>query len=387
MEDYSHRLPHPSKRSILLFAKGACGPDTPFHEIGQLIEPHMEEVKQYELSVRYNNQRPQKSQQMLGSDNRTVHYWSTQFTRAPCTCRSDFGADSHQKHVPTSSDMWRSGERFAKLWNVILQKNFESFGDWRKRPIWLDKMWQAVWNCNDHNQGHGIALNEDECKTYSSLDPITSFSFGHGGVLTLCDRKAPGPSKMLFQEDGDALVMASEFQSEFWHGVPEPASWSALRSRSMYDEMQVWEQLGLDAAVQRHKNAVDGEPHVRMNCTIRWHTTHWENCPSQCHGNQVRSDVAVRKSDAAEAAGSSEMPVPTVIGNVAGFAGVKRSQDEAEVRDEVSSVKTTRSARSLDTAVSADMVRKLLEVVECFEQPGVSSPDAWDEAGGKSGGA
>ena len=69
MEDYSHRLPHPSKRSFLLFAKGACGPGTPFHEIGQLIEPHMEEVKQYELSVRYNNQRPEKSQQMAGSDN------------------------------------------------------------------------------------------------------------------------------------------------------------------------------------------------------------------------------------------------------------------------------------------------------------------------------
>ena len=38
-----------------------------------------------------------------------------------------FGADSHQKHVPTASDMWATGERFAKLWNVTLQKNFESF--------------------------------------------------------------------------------------------------------------------------------------------------------------------------------------------------------------------------------------------------------------------
>ena len=262
--------------------------------------------------------------------------------------------------MPTSSDMWSTGESFAKLWNVTLQKNFESFVDRSQRPIWLDKTWQAVWNWNDHNQGHGIALHEDECLTYSSSDPITSFSFGHGGVLTLCDRKAPRPSKMLFQEDGDALVMAGEFQSEFWHGVPERASWIGLRSRTMYEEMQDWEQCGLDAEVQRHKNAVDGEPHVRMNCTMRWHTTHWENCPSQCHRNQVLSDVAVRKSDAAEAASSSEIPVPTVIGNVAGFAGVKRSQDEAEVRDEVSSVKTT---RSLDT-VSADTVRKLLELVE-----------------------
>ena len=302
VEDYSHRLPHPSKRSFLLFAKGACGPGTPFHEIGQLIEPHMEEVKQYELSVRYNNQRPEKSQQMAGSDNWRVH----------CTCRSCFGADSHQKHVPTASDMWPSGERFAKLWNVTLQKNFESFGDWRKRPIWLDKMWQAVWNWNDHNQGHGIALHADECDTYSSSDPITSFFFGHGGVLTLSDRKAAGLSKMLFQEDGGALVMAGEFQSAFWHGVPERASWSILRSRSMFDQMQVWEQRGLVVEIKRHKKAVDGEQHVRKNCTIRWHATHWENCPSQCHGNQVRSEVAVRKSDAAEAAGSSEMPVPTI---------------------------------------------------------------------------
>ena len=81
-------------------------------------------------------------------------------------------------------------------------------------------MWQAVWNWNDHNQGHGIALHPDECDTYSSWDPITSFSFGHGGVLTLSDRKAAA-SKMLFQADGDALVMAGDFQSEFWHGVPE----------------------------------------------------------------------------------------------------------------------------------------------------------------------
>ena len=73
-------------------------------------------------------------------------------------------------------------------------------------------------------------------------------------------------------------------------------------------------------------------------------------------------------TDAAEAAGSSEMPVPTVIGT--GFAGVKRSQDEAEVRDEVSSVKTT---RSLDT-VSADMVRKLLELVESASNSQVYRP-------------
>ena len=367
VEDYSHRLPHASNKSFLLFARGACGPGTPFQEIGELIEPHLEEVKQYELVHRRNSARPEKSQQMLGSDNWTVHYWSTQLTRAPCTCRSGFGADSHQKHVPTASDMWPTGERFAKLWNVTLQKNFESFRDRRKRPIWLDKMWQAVWNWNDHNQGHGIALHPDVCDTYSSSDPITSFSFGHGGVLTLSDRKAAA-SKMLFQADGDVLVMAGAFQSEFWHGVPERASWSELRSRSMFDEMQLWEQLGLIDEIKRHKKAVDGEQHVRKNCTIRWHATHWDNCPSQCDVNEVRSGVAVRKMDAAEASGSSEMRVPTVVGTA--FAGVKRSQDEAEVCEELSSVKST---RSLDTA-SSDMARQLLGLVESASNSQVYRP-------------
>ena len=52
-------------------------------------------------------------------------------------------------------------------------------------------------------------------------------------------------------------------------------------------------------------------------------------------------------------ASTSEMRVPTVVGTA--FAGVKRSQDEAEVCEELSSVKST---RSLDTA-SSDMARQL----------------------------
>ena len=78
--------------------------------------------------------------------------------------------------------------------------------------------------------------------------------------------------------------------------------------------------------------------------------------------------MAVRESDVAEAAGSSEMPVRIVIG--IGFAGVKRLQDEAEVCDELSSVKTTR----LFDTVSADMVRKLLELVESVSNSQVYRP-------------
>ena len=43
--------------------------------------------------------------------------------------------------------------------------------------------------------------------------------FGRGGVLTLGTRIGRAPTKMLFQQDGNALVTAGGFQAEFCHGV------------------------------------------------------------------------------------------------------------------------------------------------------------------------
>ena len=274
-------MPHRSEKSFLLFAKGACAEGRELDGIAKLIEPHMAAIQESEKRLRNNHSRPSKSQQMLGSDNKTVYYRSTQLTRAPCTCRSIFGADAHQKHVlQTSSSMWTDGDCFAKLWDATLLKNFDAFQDRALRPIWQNKSWQAVWNWNDRNQGHGIALHADECTTYRSSGPITSFSFGRGGVLTLSSFKSQQASKMLFQENGDALVLSGEFQSQFWHGVPERSSWSGLRSLPMYNDMQDWEKRGFEFEVQSHEDAVPGDKHVRMNCTMRWHTTHWEGCPN-----------------------------------------------------------------------------------------------------------
>lgn len=154
----------------------------------------------------------------------------------------------------------------AKLWDATLLKHFDAFQDRALRPIWQNKSWQAVWNWNDHNQGHGIALHADECTTYRSSGPIASLSFGRGGVLTLSSFKSQQASKMLFQENGDALVLSGEFQSQFWHGVPERSSWSGLRSLPMYNEMQDWEKRGFEFEVQSHEDAVPGDKHVRMNC-------------------------------------------------------------------------------------------------------------------------
>ena len=226
---------------------------------------------------RWNHQRPNRSQQMLSADGKHVWYWSAQVTRAPCLCRSFFGADAHQKHVPTSSDLWKSGSEFKTVWEANLLKNYALFQNQDLRPVWLDKSWQALWNWNDHNQNHGIDPHSDECLTYSSLDPITSFSFGRGGVLTLGAKKEKSQTNMLFQEDGDALIMAGEFQAEFCHGVPPRSSWSQLQLLPMYTEMQDWEKHGFDLEVASHEAAQPGDKHVRVNCTVRWHTTHWSD--------------------------------------------------------------------------------------------------------------
>ena len=114
-ENYAERLPHRSEKSFLLFAKGACVDGKSFCEIGNLIVPQLEEIQQWETQVRGNSMRPTKSQQMLAPDKRTVYYWSAQVTRAPCLCRSSFGADAHQKHVPTSSSMWNARKQIRKI--------------------------------------------------------------------------------------------------------------------------------------------------------------------------------------------------------------------------------------------------------------------------------
>jgi hypothetical protein len=157
-ENYAERLPHRSNKSFLLFAKGACAEGRPFFEIGDFIAPQLEEIQRWEENVRNNNARPTKSQQMLNADGWTVYYWSAQVTRAPCLCRSIFGADAHQKHVPPSSAMWKAGSKFEKLWAATLMKNYEAFQNRDLRPTWLDKSWQALWNwkvLGEHCSQHG----------------------------------------------------------------------------------------------------------------------------------------------------------------------------------------------------------------------------------------
>ena len=228
---------------------------------------------------RGNTVRPTKSQQMLQGSGGRTYYWTAQLTRTPCTCRSLFGADKRMKHVPTCSSNWTAGSQFARLWDATLLKNYEKFENRSLRLVWLDKSWQALWNWNDHTQGHGIDLHSDYSDTYSRLDPITSLSTGRGGVLTLGPKIGQRATKMLFQEDGDALVMAGEFQWEFVHGVPPRRTWRRLTEEAMFTGAKDWEKLGLAQEIELHENAVPGAKHVRANCTIRWHTKHMGALP------------------------------------------------------------------------------------------------------------
>ena len=258
VQDYGHRLPHSSNKSFLLFAKGACAEGKPFSEIATCIPAQLAEIEQWEPQ-RGNTQRPTKSQQMLKSDGRTVHYWSAQVTRAPCVCRSFFGADARQKHVPTSSAVWNTASRFAKLWDATLMKNYSAFQNRDLRPVWLDKSWQVLWNWNDHNANHGIEPHSDLASTYSLRDPITSLSFGHGGVLTLGTRKKKAEqTKMLFQEGGDVLIMAGDFQAEFQHGVPPRSEWDMLTVKPMFTAMEPWEKAGVMREIISREQAPPG---------------------------------------------------------------------------------------------------------------------------------
>jgi len=164
MENYWHRLPHASDKSFLLFARGACGPNTPLSQVADWIEPHFRDIAQKEVELG-NHNNPLKSQRMQAKGSVVTHYFSAQLTRAPCTCRTGFGADANHKHVPTASDMWINGRNFARLWDATLLSNFACFENRDVRPVWLHKSWQALWNWNDHMQGHSIDPHVDYAKT------------------------------------------------------------------------------------------------------------------------------------------------------------------------------------------------------------------------------
>ena len=72
--------------------------------------------------------------------------------------------------IPTCSVLWTSGNEFKALFDATLQEDYAGFGS---------------------RETHTLIIS-DHYETYWAGGPITSFSFGCGGVLTL---KSQTPGK------------------------------------------------------------------------------------------------------------------------------------------------------------------------------------------------
>ena len=323
--DYASRLPHTTTESFLLVVRGGCK-NGPLSYIGDCIEQLHNEVKTYESETRHNSQNPAKA---ISMGSKTVSYHSAQLSCNPCTCRSQFGADANQKLIPTCSANWTAGRRFHRILHSVLSDNHKeayqnSQGNCDAPPVWLKKTWHAVMNCNDHRQNHGIDYHADISDCYNIADPIASFSFGHGGVLTLKSKYNKRlPERMLFQEDGDVLIMAGKFQQEFDHGVPARRDWKWDGDIGSF--LSDWEKNGLEREMKLHRTQGDLGAHKRLNCTLRWNHYHHQFCPcNPCRaqiGSPVPPPISIQQPDP-----THQIPV---------LSGIKRARDSTEAAHEV----------------------------------------------------
>ena len=295
IQNYAARLPHVTEESFLLFVKGGCKQGR-LSEIERCIENLLDQVKDSETK-RGNIQNPGRGIFVKGGNPKTVYYHSAQLTAKECTCRVVFGADTKQSHITTSCSQWEAGEQFESILDSVLTKNSYAICEeiHGSQPVWLQKAWHAVMNFNNHRENHGIDYHVDYSATYHPEDPIVSFSFGHGGVLTLRSLSGKKKETMLFQEDGDVLIMAGRFQEEFQHGVPSRQNWESLK-RQMGKDLSSWELKGLQKEVELHKQA-GSAPDKRLNCTLRWHTRHYQNCPWACEDPSQRVFRGMKKAN------------------------------------------------------------------------------------------
>ena len=284
IEDYEFRLPHPSEESFLLVVRGGCKKG-PLSHIGECIEQLLDEVKTCgveKIEKRHKTQHPQKPIAVRGLKGaKTVQYYSAQLSCNPCTCRSTFGADSNQQHIPSSSSFWKAGKQFHSIVDSVLRKNYRDSGNTNgeQQPVWLRKTWSAVMNYNDHRKDHGIDFHADLSDLYDTGDPIVSFSFGHGGVLLLKSKvEKKHPETIIFQEHGDVLIMAGRFQHEFEHCVPARATWEDSLGCWKHRRMSERELQGLQNEIAMHSRQDGDGPHKRLNCTLRWNHNHRSRC-------------------------------------------------------------------------------------------------------------
>ena len=132
---------------------------------------------------------------MLSRSGKKVYYYSCQVTKDPCTCRSIFGADAHHSVIPTCSSLWTSGDEFKQRFDAVLRENYGFFRGHDILPVWFEKTWQPPTQPFSFNRSgtetstigtmasHHIVITVRHTRMENG-DPITSFSFGRGGILS-----------------------------------------------------------------------------------------------------------------------------------------------------------------------------------------------------------
>ena len=90
--------------------------------------------------------------------------------------------------------------------------------------------------------------------------PVTSFSDGRTGVLTLASAADGDATRTLVQKEGDMFVMGGRFQERFTslHGVPAKAEWKSYLDSGSGTKLADWEktcQASTQAAVERKELA------------------------------------------------------------------------------------------------------------------------------------
>ena len=227
----------------------------------------------------------------------TRYYRQATLNGNTCDCRVSFGGDDNDKWkkatCPRAASAHLHGQMFENCLMRNMKKNHEDFFPrWQQtqthEPFWLKHgTFHVLFNEYRHSEGNSIDFHDDVGATYSSLDPICSFTFKSPGVL-LIKRKAESKAKslkneasilLLFQNPGDCVVMSGFFQQYYQHAVPARHKWADIRENKQFEGVPVRSDPEHWSQFCRFLDNLQQDPEdKRWNCTLRWHRNHMGSC-------------------------------------------------------------------------------------------------------------